>query len=201
MKWLYTNGTWAYFCNVFTTPTFILVPFISLMFGIHPVRFDRVFALAAMAYLISTFLVMSYFRWAAERRLGRDTARSCPRELQHVPGAMLQCRGFKAAGTQPLPCLLFASPRPPSRPPASQEARPRHWPVAGQPLQLHPVLHLLQGHLQHPAGQDRPQEGVGLQGQCARSSAGGLLRCWCTDALTAASGPCTAAGGGWHQRR
>jgi hypothetical protein len=33
------------------------------MLGIHPVRFDRVFALAAMAYLFATFLVMSYFRW------------------------------------------------------------------------------------------------------------------------------------------
>jgi hypothetical protein len=33
MKWLYTNGTWAYFCNIATTPTFLFVPFVSLMFG------------------------------------------------------------------------------------------------------------------------------------------------------------------------
>ncbi len=64
MKWLYTNGTWAYFCNVFTTPTFILVPFISLMFGINPFLFSRAFGVAATLYLGSTFLIMNYFRWA-----------------------------------------------------------------------------------------------------------------------------------------
>ncbi len=63
MKWLYTNGTWAYFCNIFTTPTFLVVPFISLMFGIHPVIFSRIFAIAALAYLGTNFLVMNYFRW------------------------------------------------------------------------------------------------------------------------------------------
>lgn len=36
-KLLYTNGTWAYFATVLTSLTFILVPFISLVLGWHPV--------------------------------------------------------------------------------------------------------------------------------------------------------------------
>ncbi|KAI8463876.1 MAG: nucleotide-diphospho-sugar transferase [Monoraphidium minutum] len=60
-KWLYTNGTWSYFCTVATTWTFLLVPFLSLMFDIQPVAFSRRFALAATLYLSANFLVQNYF--------------------------------------------------------------------------------------------------------------------------------------------
>jgi hypothetical protein len=40
----------------------VLVPFISLVFGYHPVAFSKEFAIAATAYLPVNFLVMSYVR-------------------------------------------------------------------------------------------------------------------------------------------
>lgn len=56
-KLLYNNGTWSYFCTIITTWTFLLVPFISLMFEIQPVKFGPEFALAASLYLFSNFVV------------------------------------------------------------------------------------------------------------------------------------------------
>lgn len=67
-KLLYTNGTWSYFCTVITTWTFLLVPFISLMFQIQPVKFGRQFALAATLYLLSNTVVMNYFHVAEHMR-------------------------------------------------------------------------------------------------------------------------------------
>jgi hypothetical protein len=54
---LYNNGTWSYFCTIITTWTFLLVPFISLMFEIQPVKFGPEFALAASLYLFANFVV------------------------------------------------------------------------------------------------------------------------------------------------
>jgi hypothetical protein len=45
-------GTWAYFATIATTYMFTLVPFVSLVFGWHPVTFSRPFALASTAYLV-----------------------------------------------------------------------------------------------------------------------------------------------------
>jgi hypothetical protein len=59
---LYTNGTWSYFCTIITTTIFTLVPFMSLVFGLHPVSFSMEFALAASIYLPITFLLMNYVR-------------------------------------------------------------------------------------------------------------------------------------------
>lgn len=67
-KLLYTNGTWSYFCTVVTTWTFLLVPFISLMFQIQPVKFGREFALAATLYLFANTVVMNYFHVAEHMR-------------------------------------------------------------------------------------------------------------------------------------
>eukprot|EP00879_Flechtneria_rotunda_P011197 GHRR01011695.1.p1 GENE.GHRR01011695.1~~GHRR01011695.1.p1 ORF type:complete len:695 (+),score=198.24 GHRR01011695.1:342-2426(+) len=67
-KLLYSNGTWSYFCTIITTWTFLLVPFISLMFEIQPVKFGREFALAALLYLFANFLVMNYFHVAEHMR-------------------------------------------------------------------------------------------------------------------------------------
>ena len=46
-------------------PTFIVVPFLSLLFGLHPVVVDRWFAISGTAYYISIYLVQNYCRWAA----------------------------------------------------------------------------------------------------------------------------------------
>lgn len=59
-KLLYNNGTWSYFCTIITTWTFLLVPFISLMFEIQPVKFGPEFALAATLYLLSSFVVSKH---------------------------------------------------------------------------------------------------------------------------------------------
>eukprot|EP00775_Hariotina_reticulata_P006654 gene6654-6879_t len=67
-KLLYNNGTWSYFCTVITTWTFLLVPFLSLMFEIQPVRFGKEFALAATLYLTANFLVQNYFHVAEHMR-------------------------------------------------------------------------------------------------------------------------------------
>jgi hypothetical protein len=47
----------SYLCTVVTTWTFLLVPFLSLMFDLQPVAFSRQFALAATLYLGANFLV------------------------------------------------------------------------------------------------------------------------------------------------
>jgi hypothetical protein len=63
----YTYGTWSYFCTIFTLPTFIVVPFLSLLFGLHPVVVDRWFAISGTIYYVSIYMVQNYCRWA--RRL------------------------------------------------------------------------------------------------------------------------------------
>ncbi len=59
----YSYGTWSYFCTIITLPTFILVPFVSLFFGFHPVVVDRMFAISGTAYYVSIYLVQNYCRW------------------------------------------------------------------------------------------------------------------------------------------
>jgi hypothetical protein len=60
----YTYGTWSYFCTICTLPTFIVVPFLSLLFGLHPVVVDRWFAISGTAYYVSIYLVQNYCRCA-----------------------------------------------------------------------------------------------------------------------------------------
>ena len=47
---------------------FTLVPFMSLVFGLHPVVFSAQFALAATLYLPANFLLMNYVRRPAHLR-------------------------------------------------------------------------------------------------------------------------------------
>jgi hypothetical protein len=58
----YTYGTWSYFCTIATVPTFIVVPFVSLALGVHPVMIDLPMAVAGSCYFASCFLVQSYVR-------------------------------------------------------------------------------------------------------------------------------------------
>ena len=77
-KWLYNNGTYSYFCTVITTWTFLLVPFISLMFQIQPVKFSKDFAIAATIYLLMNMMVST-------PALAAGAGQSCP--LHAVSGA------------------------------------------------------------------------------------------------------------------
>lgn len=54
---LYVHTSCSYFCTIITTWTFLLVPFVSLMFDIQPVKFGHQFALAASLYLFANFTV------------------------------------------------------------------------------------------------------------------------------------------------
>lgn len=60
-KLLYNNGTWSYFCTIISTWTYLLVPFLSLMFELQPVKFGKEFATGATVYLFMNFLVR---KWA-----------------------------------------------------------------------------------------------------------------------------------------
>ena len=61
-KLLYTNGTYAYLATILTDVAFVLVPFNSLVFGLHPVAFSYQLAVAVSFYLPISFLVTSYVR-------------------------------------------------------------------------------------------------------------------------------------------
>lgn len=58
----------SYFATIATTCVFTLVPFMSLVFGLHPVVFSAQFALAATLYLPANFLLMNYVRRPAHLR-------------------------------------------------------------------------------------------------------------------------------------
>ena len=61
-KLLYTNGAYAYLATILTDVAFVLVPFNSLVFGLHPVAFSYQLAVAVSFYLPISFLVTSYVR-------------------------------------------------------------------------------------------------------------------------------------------
>jgi hypothetical protein len=67
-KLLYTNGTYAYFATIATSIVFTLVPFVSLVFGLHPVAFSKTFAIAATVYLPMNFAVQNFAREKAHLR-------------------------------------------------------------------------------------------------------------------------------------
>ncbi|KAI8463461.1 MAG: glycosyl hydrolase family 9-domain-containing protein [Monoraphidium minutum] len=59
-RWLYTHGTWSYLCNVATVITFGLIPFNSVVFGMHPCVLSTQFAAAATARLVSGQLLTGF---------------------------------------------------------------------------------------------------------------------------------------------
>ena len=67
-KLLYTNGTYAYFATIATSVVFTLVPFVSLVFGLHPVAFSKQFAIAATVYLPMNYAVQNFARERAHLR-------------------------------------------------------------------------------------------------------------------------------------
>jgi len=46
-------GTWAYFCTIFTTFIYTMVPFVSLVWGVHPTAINHHFALGATLNFIA----------------------------------------------------------------------------------------------------------------------------------------------------
>jgi hypothetical protein len=125
-KWLYINGTWAYFATVITTPTFILVPFISLAFGIHPVVITRKFAVVATIYYACTWFVQNYCRSLPDNKslwfsnvsnhVLCFTYFKAILNILMVKAGMKQGSGFKATtkAVRPPPSLLPPSARLPA---------------------------------------------------------------------------------------
>lgn len=52
----------APFCNMITTPVFMLVPLMSIGFGYHPVTISYQYVLAATLYFLLTFAIQFYVR-------------------------------------------------------------------------------------------------------------------------------------------
>jgi hypothetical protein len=153
-KLLYNNGTWSYFCTIITTWTFLLVPFISLMFEIQPVKFGPQFALAASLYLFSNFVVSCN---ELALTLIADLSRPCTCR-NSVGDPLNQCRlhelyaecGVVHQGLSRcmLVCVATAAAAPAA---AGDELLPcggahaRH--LDGQRVQLPAVVHIRQGEL------------------------------------------------------
>ncbi|KAK9810557.1 hypothetical protein WJX73_000559 [Symbiochloris irregularis] len=57
MRLLYCSGVWAYVVGAITTPTFILIPMITVWIGVFPIVISRHFALAATIYGVATNLL------------------------------------------------------------------------------------------------------------------------------------------------
>lgn len=64
-KLWYSYGTWSYIVNVIATPMSLIIPFLSLGFGLNPVIINYWFAAGASAYYLAIFLVQTYFHQLA----------------------------------------------------------------------------------------------------------------------------------------
>ena len=57
MKLMYSSGVWSYVVGAITTPTFILIPLITIWIGVFPIIITRKFTLAATIYGVSIHLL------------------------------------------------------------------------------------------------------------------------------------------------
>lgn len=63
------TGTWAYFTTVITTIVFVMIPFNSLVLGVHPVTFSWDLTLASTLYLVVGAAVSNWVPGLNRRRL------------------------------------------------------------------------------------------------------------------------------------
>lgn len=57
MRLMYCSGVWAYVVGAMTTPTFIIIPLVTIWIGVFPIVISRKFALAATLYGVATNLL------------------------------------------------------------------------------------------------------------------------------------------------
>ena len=57
MKLMYSSGVWSYVVGAITTPTFILIPLITIWIGVFPIIITRRFTLAATIYAVAIQLL------------------------------------------------------------------------------------------------------------------------------------------------
>lgn len=83
----------APFCNMITTPVFMLVPLMSIGFGYHPVTISYQYVLAATLYFLLTFAIQFYVRslrhlkasWYVESGAARSAHLSVPAQGSAPP--------------------------------------------------------------------------------------------------------------------
>ena len=57
MKIMYSSGVWSYIVGAISTPTFIIIPCITIWFGVFPIVVSRWTALGVTVYYFATNLV------------------------------------------------------------------------------------------------------------------------------------------------
>ena len=57
MRLLYCSGVWSYVVGAISTPTFIILPLITIWFGVFPIVISWWAALGLTIYMIATHLV------------------------------------------------------------------------------------------------------------------------------------------------
>ena len=95
MKLMYSSGVWSYVVGAITTPTFILIPLITIWIGVFPIIITRKFTLAATIYGASIYLLQYQVKklWCA-LRVGPGV-RPC---WQAGPGVWSCCWGCQGDG-------------------------------------------------------------------------------------------------------
>ena len=59
MKLLYCSGVWSYVVGALSTPTFIIIPLITIWAGVFPIVISWWAALGLTIYMLATLLVRS----------------------------------------------------------------------------------------------------------------------------------------------
>ncbi|KAK9804363.1 hypothetical protein WJX72_009368 [[Myrmecia] bisecta] len=62
MKILYCSGVWSYIVGAITTPTFILIPLLTIWAGVFPITVSWWAALALTVYTVAQTLVLNYMK-------------------------------------------------------------------------------------------------------------------------------------------
>ena len=61
MRIMYSSGVWSYIVGAISTPTFILIPMITIWFGVFPIVVSQWTALGVTVYYFATNLVSPAF--------------------------------------------------------------------------------------------------------------------------------------------
>ena len=78
MKLLYCSGVWSYVVGALSTPTFIIIPLITIWAGIFPIVISWWAALGLTVYMLATMLVRRQRRqrWGMQRSVLLLTGRA-----------------------------------------------------------------------------------------------------------------------------
>lgn len=72
MRIMYSSGVWSYIVGAISTPTFIIIPAVTIWFGVFPIVVSRWTALGVTVYYFATNMVRLF------RKLRRWLSQSVP---------------------------------------------------------------------------------------------------------------------------